>query len=1432
MPGNANGSMLPLDIFTELDPLGTGRVRPFVDRKDFFQDLKNPPRKTLKDLYPSEQGLNTSQDEASLFPAATSSPKLSSKVSHQATPAANIENSSALTNSFSTNFNPVGFDSAFKSAVHASSMSKANKAQVITGLSTSSSGKRGDSTTFRSDSPPNYNPPAPPSEANSFTNNEYFVTSSTKSSSSVAPPPLLPPPSSASTNSPSLSRATKKSPQLLKQMTIGVPNSGSASMSPRTLPRNARFGKQSTIDIPSADEMSPIPNLTPPPRPPHGTVNKNVTLSTAVPRPYSGDKTKSKLATTGSTTSGGSSFAMVRPFGAPEPPPRPLQTTMITSASASPSSQQQQLPIVSPPPLPPKKTNLGPALSTGPSSVLSSKVLYTAEVNKKSETKDNDLPLPLPSRKTASNSKSFSYHSSPGSNRYCVPPSVEPRYEFPETSTDEPQVPKMTMEQALLQVASLSLGQLASRLDVPVEKLSNYTIQQLAEKLSFIGLEDESAKPPPPAPGKNQAFGSTSQISMRFESNFSTNFDDDNDISTVSAPAGFPPPNSRSAASEPIESSFDKYAVFRELAAEAASGFSVASSASFENDSDDDRSRTQDKTLTGRDSSSERTLQIEHGASRHDAGGDASLALNTMDDITDANLSDDQDKFTLDDEEIDVGNSKWATFESNFDDSFASVPPQKQQEVIISQPIKLDPPKKKPESPWDSDEDNNREPTTPAAGISVSAFDDAKILQSLPPGPEEFDFQPFEKPAPITPPSAAASSVASAGRRSSREKDRGGFDSFKLEPKSSPSSSGGQFKRQSSGSSKHSLSKYSDYSDSGRHPRDERVRKNSRELLDSWDRREWDGRDPSRAEETWDKEWGDGGGGDRWDRGEGWSRRSDRDFDLPDTKEDGRRRRPDNWTDRRAELSRSDSRGSHSKRKHDRGYGRDSDEDYSIGSRRDGSLRHSGGPVSGSRSRGGSARTREVQISRENLEIDDEEDEVDDDDKSYASHHSNYSSHSRRKHRRHPPRPNHYGGPPRRHRRDYSPERYSNHESDFDDSCEEESTSRKRDHYERDYYGKPSPKYSGRGTAGRPSSAGKRNDRGYRDYDRDYYRDRRDDGRYYHHRGRDYRRAEEAEDNNEEGVRGDREPSDYSCEDAPSYRSGSRRHRGRRPGGGRSGRSGSRNYHYNTNSPSWDSDSPEREGSGDRRKLRFGSGKQSAPRDRAQSPRSTKIPKKPNHRFEDDFAGPPDPEIAAGDSFDSFQSDRLPKEPEDLTKSLPPQSPFEDNFVVQVNQQQGGAFDSNNIEFKRTAAVEDHFGTTGSTASGDVFFPAKFDVELEVEKEAANIAMRPLESSSSMTPIPTPSSADLTRSSPSFLPGKRLESIRSEEERLESSEDGADVGKGGEDDEDGNTVEIRKETDIGVSEKEAEGKPVLKKSDSFNIFNQEKDPFADDDFFK
>lgn len=47
--------------FSELDPLGN---QPYVDKKDFFQDIKNPPKKVLKDLAGANRGFGSLENEA------------------------------------------------------------------------------------------------------------------------------------------------------------------------------------------------------------------------------------------------------------------------------------------------------------------------------------------------------------------------------------------------------------------------------------------------------------------------------------------------------------------------------------------------------------------------------------------------------------------------------------------------------------------------------------------------------------------------------------------------------------------------------------------------------------------------------------------------------------------------------------------------------------------------------------------------------------------------------------------------------------------------------------------------------------------------------------------------------------------------------------------------------------------------------------------------------------------------------------------------------------------------------------------------------------------------------------------------------------------------------------------------------------------------
>ncbi|KAK4884258.1 hypothetical protein RN001_000529 [Aquatica leii] len=65
------------DVFTELDPLGmsTGKIKPYIDKKDFFQELKNPPKKVLKDLVSEKQPQETKLFQAN-FDQISTTPKL------------------------------------------------------------------------------------------------------------------------------------------------------------------------------------------------------------------------------------------------------------------------------------------------------------------------------------------------------------------------------------------------------------------------------------------------------------------------------------------------------------------------------------------------------------------------------------------------------------------------------------------------------------------------------------------------------------------------------------------------------------------------------------------------------------------------------------------------------------------------------------------------------------------------------------------------------------------------------------------------------------------------------------------------------------------------------------------------------------------------------------------------------------------------------------------------------------------------------------------------------------------------------------------------------------------------------------------------------------------------------------------------------------
>ena len=294
------------------------------------------------------------------------------------------------------------------------------------------------------------------------------------------------------------------------------------------------------------------------------------------------------------------------------------------------------------------------------------------------------------------------------------------------------------MEQALSQVATLSLGQLASRLELPVEQLSSLTIQQLAERLTNIDLHDDGRGP-----------GTVG---------FETNFEPD-DFSTVSAPSTMEGVACRDLKKSPA--SYDKYAAFRELTAEDASGFSIIATL-------DSKEGSGSRTLTSRDSSSERTLQ---------ADDDNPLA--TMDDVTDANLSEAEERSMLDeevgDDYLEATNKlpPWATFDSHFGE----------QAVPLESAFN-----KSEDSPsWDSDE--NAPAIAPLPTTTPDVRPKALKTTKIESHASQFDFQPFRRANP-------------------RLEDAVEEGQSALDPLVQSG-----FQRQSSGSSKHSGDRYAERGD-------------------------------------------------------------------------------------------------------------------------------------------------------------------------------------------------------------------------------------------------------------------------------------------------------------------------------------------------------------------------------------------------------------------------------------------------------------------------------------------------------------------------------------------------------------------------------------------------------------------------------------------
>lgn len=201
-------------------------------------------------------------------------------------------------------------------------------------------------------------------------------------------------------------------------------------------------------------------------------------------------------------------------------------------------------------------------------------------------------PLPLPARKRQTNSQSamssintlswLSPTIAPEED-YLVPAPMIPRRPAP-SPTAPPTAPSPGLDITLAQLLTCGMDELAGRLRMPAEVLSRMTLAQLTGHLhDYIqtGSNGESAKTEvqeqPPEVAERPP--KTLDKNIEFEVNFEDNFTAGNTITTAPTPAPAAAPATVPATVDSFEanfdsfnksnkSSYDRYAVFREIEAE------------------------------------------------------------------------------------------------------------------------------------------------------------------------------------------------------------------------------------------------------------------------------------------------------------------------------------------------------------------------------------------------------------------------------------------------------------------------------------------------------------------------------------------------------------------------------------------------------------------------------------------------------------------------------------------------------------------------------------------------------------------------------------------------------------------------------------------------------------------------------------------------
>ncbi|KAK8380518.1 hypothetical protein O3P69_016840 [Scylla paramamosain] len=614
----ASGREPHYDVFTDLDPLGTGKNRPYVDKRDFFSDMRKPARRVLRELGDGEASIPCSpKTQPGIIPPEVSAlvsssslyattPRSIDMIASKRSSSANItpvHSTSITSHSFTESFSPpdsFGHEdfrfqqTSEKEFYEASHFPSSGFADFPAFPSDSPKSQRSEMSSSIPDEPP---PPLPCGPLTVALPPESFRDS---------PPPFSPPP----VPRPTSRRASgPDSPQLTYSHRSPVSHTRSklflaatTSQSPKTLPRSHKFKKQGSFEneweIVDMEHRGYASGDLTPPTPPE-VLSEGGLSPRPRPRSHLSKQLSASSATLTLRPQQRGRFSEVEQFSSPELESRPFPVDDLNLSYEEAPKPPPRPAHIEPPPLPPKRqpTHVTLRPPPRPPTTTDAHYNYINEYDSSPE-EGSTPPIPIPARKSryshaTSSQPAFipcrSTKPTHPDNFQFPKPSVSPTHEVtgavPKTSRESTpsklstpgKSPKLIQKPPSVDLANTSLDQLAATLDVPVEELARMTVVELAACLAQQQLrhgdkdskafeETQTIKGPPEKPSRRSRAPSREQSKERFpfnEDEMFAEFDAQFPKSPVEPPEFSMGGPVTHAVGAPV--SEDRYAVFREL---------------------------------------------------------------------------------------------------------------------------------------------------------------------------------------------------------------------------------------------------------------------------------------------------------------------------------------------------------------------------------------------------------------------------------------------------------------------------------------------------------------------------------------------------------------------------------------------------------------------------------------------------------------------------------------------------------------------------------------------------------------------------------------------------------------------------------------------------------------------------------------------------